>query len=861
VVVCEQNIPIGIKNRRSGQWLKTSGVNLLLSDKDPHAFWLNTTLSYVSTVQIVSSGAVNNSITDMQGVPRMNASKVSSDPQSWWITEVPGSDGKAVYLTSYLAGSLRADERGGVMMDAKKADDSEWEITKRNGHNACTLVEPTTAIITLPGAWRESEWHQHDMGRVLKHRERQAGDTVVISVDFGDKPCSATQWNPNLPGTGYTPLWKKDYQWIYGSNPDDDRGPTSIEALDKVVEWIGTNYKAVKLLNVAGFSAGGVIGLRWAILSPVGVDGVYHKIGGGKIQVRTIVGGLGSYEYFNRKRPALHCIADHWPHKNTTPCHTCDEFLLPEAGARRRGKHVPQTCSGSWDKFPYGNEDLAKLKQFSMLAQYIKKDFQNSPEFDAIDSNGKPFWKEFPEEVKLRFKSKDVRFMLGGHDMVTCVGKVCQCGMGCDEKIQGSNRLQRALNYMSHLQEALPGYMPIYGVYMNPDYYHHYHYGAWMSHHFESWVFLERPNRVETPIRTGPAQAWLKTAGKKCWREGGKPLMTIPDQCHTVETCQKKCSADLYCKGIGMRQDLSGGDCWMFSDVDLQNCDDDSDFNMYLIHHSTTTTTTTTTPAPTTTTQKASTTHARKEPVTTKAARKEAVTSKAAHKEAVTTKAANKEAVTTKAAPTEAVTSKAAHKEAVTSKAAHKEAVTTKAAHKEEAVTTKAAPAAAPKPLPLPLVKALPQIASAAPFLLSSASLPVTAAVEAGARTLHVANHAGFQIGDVIQIGAEVTKIVGFGSIIVDPPLKGSYPAGTSIVKIPPAEDLQKLWICVGSTLLVIVLCFSCCFWALVCCCCCSAGTAAAATSKGEARPLLAARLEEGQVPDTGSDTTTDKGT
>jgi len=88
---------------------------------------------------------------------------------------------------------------------------------------------------------------------------------------------------------------------------------------------------------------------------------------------------------------------------------------------------------------------------------------------------------------------------------------------------------------------------------------------------------------------------------------------------------------------------------------------------------------------------------------------------------------------------------------------------------------------AAPAPAPAPVVE-------------TTLNTPV----QPGTTVLPVASNTGFQIGDMILVGnAETRTITGFGSLILDSPLTGTYPAGTPIQKVPaiaakaatPAED------------------------------------------------------------------------
>lgn len=76
----------------------------------------------------------------------------------------------------------------------------------------------------------------------------------------------------------------------------------------------------------------------------------------------------------------------------------------------------------------------------------------------------------------------------------------------------------------------------------------------------------------------------------------------------------------------------------------------------------------------------------------------------------------------------------------------------------------------------------------------SQASTSLTAAVQPGATVLEVGNTAGFAQGDRIVIGLgsqqEENVIAGFGSIILQTPLKFAHPAGTSVQKADESKTM-----------------------------------------------------------------------
>lgn len=534
-------------------------------------FKLRGARSYASTVHIESGEDSSVWLHSGPHYPILHDANKKKWEQSWELTEAPGDQ---VFLTSFMVRSLHEEWDGHISM-LWSAPKVGWEIITADGSPACAFVEPTAAIIDFPGAWRETEWHVHDMGRLMFHREPVKGSTVVINLAFGDKECYAGQWAPHQPGFGQAVMWSKLYMWIFGANPDSKNAPISLEAVDKAVDWTFASYKKIGLLAVNGFSAGGVIGLRWAIMSAVGAGGFYEKPDGDKVPVRIVLGGLGSYEYFNEKRPAKSCREDHWPSEQTTACHRCTSFVKPE-----------KTCKAAVDKYPYGYEGLegdSAKDEYSLLDAYMKKSFKHAPKLKHFLSDGRPFVEEYPQEMIANFASKDVRFNIGGHDLVSC--KYGTCSEACSEMMQGSNRLQRALNYMDHLREVIPNYEPVYGVYFNPKFWRHYHYGSWNSRHLESWVFTERPGLVTERKRS--SNKWHIHEGKFCWtNRGATPLLARHDTCHTAASCTVKCEHDPYCKGFAMHSELSDGFCWLYSEIHVGRCHDNDAFTLHFLEDS-----------------------------------------------------------------------------------------------------------------------------------------------------------------------------------------------------------------------------------------------------------------------------------
>lgn len=208
---------------------------------------------------------------------------------------------------------------------------------------------------------------------------------------------------------------------------------TTFGILDELVSHLHRKYFFPSLRNVSmtGFSAGCHLLSRWAFFSELASH------------VRVVVGGCNSFMYLDGRRPAQVCR----PLRNTGTQHWCNSFREP---------HAPST---RYNHYRFG------LEMHSRHSAYLAR-FRGDP---AALQKALQAW-----------PSKDVRFLFGLWDVCNC-GKpgmqndadVCQpsgCSGGCCDSgsnesgflssfpmmLQGSNRLQRGLNYVAYLSKLYP---------------------------------------------------------------------------------------------------------------------------------------------------------------------------------------------------------------------------------------------------------------------------------------------------------------------------------------------------------------------------------------------------------------------
>jgi len=300
------------------------------------------------------------------------------------------------------------------------------------------------AIVVVHGQYNSDQPYYFQTMMKHIHYQDLAEDIVVIAPGFPDKTCNEQEWNNGSSSLEALEWSKSTHQWTFGFNSDGKDGRSSFQAMDDLVTWIEKEYQINELI-VTGFSAGGQMVLRWAIMSPHGTDG--NTTGG--LPLRIIVGSPSTYEYLSAKRPDRSCIVD----ETSNVGHRCAKFSTPQLGRRLRGNHSGEVCKGAWDNYGYGLSGLQKTPHNASDLANMKKYLQNT-------IKGAP---EYADFIPRCFRTKDFRLGVGKFDNFNC--KRVACSDNCASMLQGSNRLQRALNYKAHLEDVFPGYVTKFGAF------------------------------------------------------------------------------------------------------------------------------------------------------------------------------------------------------------------------------------------------------------------------------------------------------------------------------------------------------------------------------------------------------------
>jgi len=311
-------------------------------------------------------------------------------------------------------------------------------------HDAPDGAAPTIAVITLHGAGRNGDNYHGWVTNALRKQDME-GEIVTISPIFPDKNCSAADWTGDPEAVGRAARWTHSTrQWVNGATSDgfdDWDGISSFEAVDDLITWVEMTYRTIRKIVVTGFSAGAQMGLRWVITSPNGARGV--TLSGTLLTI--ILGSPSSFIYLNDRRPAKSCSLI----KDQVVDHNCTTFLVPGSSHK-----AVKTCKGHYNLYGFGLEGLERgaAKPHTTRADvsdYIHKYLHD----DAL----------IEDTLRARFGTKNVIFEFGDLDVKDCLSGVCADDCGAMD--EGTSRLQRGLNYMDHLRDALPGYEPQYEIF------------------------------------------------------------------------------------------------------------------------------------------------------------------------------------------------------------------------------------------------------------------------------------------------------------------------------------------------------------------------------------------------------------
>jgi hypothetical protein len=327
-------------------------------------------------------------------------------------------------------------------------------------------------------------------------------NTPINDHRFGDEQVTGSEWQSNPPDpTAISAYWSSSAYWMSGANnsPSPEQYTSSYGCLDALVRAVVNKnvFPNVNWVVVTGFSAGGQTTISYSWATSVDANSTAEHW-----HMRYIPSDPGSFLYLNSSRPNASC----YPSDNTGVDHTCSVFLTQNATFN---------CSGYNDwKFGLGGFTSSG---FNYLNPFIANPA-------AIASQ------------TALMRVKDVRYIFGAFDYCNCnlqgfineptcyPGKQYFCNPDayggkhccdsfpdsttvnaltddCSSNLQGSNRLQRGLIYMSYLKMFWSdhNYQPLHAIV--PDMRHN-STQFFLSSQFALWAFEGGPSMIPTHIPT-----------------------------------------------------------------------------------------------------------------------------------------------------------------------------------------------------------------------------------------------------------------------------------------------------------------------------------------------------------------------
>ncbi len=284
-------------------------------------------------------------------------------------------------------------------------------------------------------------------------------NVLVIAPWFGNVQATGADWEDGGDKDSLSTYWNTD-GWMSGgdASPSPSRFTTSFDVLDTIVRKLSSakesgRFPNLERVTITGFSAGAQLASRWSVFSPLGNGGEEVEIG-----VRTVVADASSYLYFDESRPSSSCLDLH----DTGTNHTCDEFELPDVSE----------CE-SFNGWKYGvnftnlGSSYIYLDPFAadcaLIDEAITRYLNNSDGVkfvfgneDICNCNTEGYTNTQSEICYPSGTSCSPNDFGGKLDGIQCcdtypdTGSSNALATGCESMLQGTNRLQRGLNYMSY---------------------------------------------------------------------------------------------------------------------------------------------------------------------------------------------------------------------------------------------------------------------------------------------------------------------------------------------------------------------------------------------------------------------------
>lgn len=273
-------------------------------------------------------------------------------------------------------------------------------------HADARTAAPTSALIVVHGHPRDANI-TFDAALAAATAAKVDGTTVIVAPVFqvAAGPASRCSTNGVPPARDNDLLWTCA-SWMDGGGAENAPSTTSFAATDALVDEVLRRWPSVRVITVAGFSAGAQMVQHY-----IGFAAVPRRAG---IALRYVVADPGTWLYFDSVRPVSDMDGQTAP---TTHC---------AAGYCNYRLAVPDASCSMANQWKYGTEGLAiTLHRSASAARAI-------------------------------YASADVHYLEGAQDSGIGPGKYSRIlDKSCAAQLQGSFRLQRGLAYAAYDRQRL----------------------------------------------------------------------------------------------------------------------------------------------------------------------------------------------------------------------------------------------------------------------------------------------------------------------------------------------------------------------------------------------------------------------
>lgn len=289
--------------------------------------------------------------------------------------------------------------------------------------------------------------------------------TIIIAPLFAEVGVNGTEWmkqsDPKVDYSNYSSIYWGSSSWMSGIN-DYYNVTDSFTLLDSLCRYFmdSLQFPSLTKITFSGFSAGAQMISRYSFSTNVYSSKV--------VLIQYIMSDASTYIYLSPLRPSNSTCTQLF---DTSVSHVCTDWIV--------SSDEIDACP-SYDSYKYGISSFPKTTTYSYLAYLSNIDLLNLQVSQYRNKNLNFIFgtgdvcncntADFINNKEYCFPNNDQQKCSPTVDLGCCDcypdGNTNDLSVTCEAMIQGSNRLQRGLNYMSYLQDFYNqyDYKPNYSI-------------------------------------------------------------------------------------------------------------------------------------------------------------------------------------------------------------------------------------------------------------------------------------------------------------------------------------------------------------------------------------------------------------